>query len=217
MVSLGTRGLAAEGAVLWEADLTGLQPGPAPQFGASVEVKEQDGIKILSKENSETEFLFAKDVMIANPQMWGSYTFKIRFREQEKATVTLVIKSRGDRSDVDYMQYYVGIGQNSLGTLCHGMPKVVPGVAADDPRRGMSVTYEDLGANPLPVGEWITAEVTVGEELIHVSVDAGDGIERAADFTVFPGNGGISVLARSPVDISSVVVREAEAPVAKTP
>lgn len=217
LISTRTTGLAADGAVLWEADFSGLQPGPAPQFGASVEIREQDGAKTLCKQSNETEFLFGKSVLEAKPLTWGSYSFKVRYREQDQATFTFVIKIRAEPRDPEYLQYYVAIGEKGFALACHNLAKEAPGIAADDSRRKAMVSYEELGADPLMIGGWITAEVTVGDELIHVSVDAGDGIKRATDFKVFPGNGGVSVLTRSAVDIASAVVREADAPAPKNP
>ena len=59
--------------------------------------------------------------------------------------------------------------------------------------------------------------VFVGEEVIRVSLDAGDQVPRVAEFKVFPGSGGVSVLARSPIDIQSISVREAGEPIVAKP
>ncbi len=211
--------LLAEGdsPVLWETDFSQLEPGPAPDFGRGVTIREEAGVKILSKLDSDTDFLFAKDAQKPGSDGWIDYVFKVRYRETEKATLSLVVKARGRREGVPYIQYYVGIGQKGFGVLCHGIPKEGVDVAADDPRREASISYEDLGASVLPTGEWITAEVRVGEEAIRISVDAGDQLPRDAEFKVFPGTGSVSVLTRSPVDIQSASLREAGEAVVATP
>lgn len=206
-----------DGPVLWEADFSQLEPGPAPDLGKAVEIREESGVKFLSKLDSETEFLFLKDSQKSASDGWMDYVFKVRYRETANTTVSLVVKARGRRDAVPYLQYYVGIGQKGLGVLCHGIPKEGVDAAADDPRREANISYEDMGVSVLPTGEWITAEVWVGEEIIRISVDAGDQEKRTAEFKVFPGTGGVSVLTRSPIDVQSASVREAEGPVVATP
>ena len=207
-------GAVEDGPILWQQEIASHAPGAAPEIGKAVEVREEGGLKFLSKLDAGTEFLFANETQKAGSSAWIDYVVRLRYREPAGSAVTLVVKARGARGDVAYMQYYVTIRSNGISLLCHGMSAdQFPG----DPRREASVLFEDLGAPLLPVGEWITAEVSVGEELIRVSVDAGDQNPRVAEFKVFPGTGGTAVLSRVPIDIAEICVREAKEPVAAKP
>ncbi len=206
---------AEEGPVLWAVDFAQQASGEAPEFGRGLVVREEGGQKFLSKQNTETEFLFAKQAQRPGSANWIDYVFTVRFRETEKSTLTLVVKSRGTRGEIPYMQYYVGIRDKGFGLICHGCPK--ESTVAGDPRLQASVNFEDLGASVIPIGQWVTASVAVGDEVVKVEVDAGDGQERKAEFKVFPGGGGVAVLTRSPVDVLSASVKEAGAAVVAAP
>jgi len=201
--------------VLWAVDFAQQESGEAPEFGRGLVVREEGGQKFLSKQNADTEFLFARQIQQKGTTNWIDYVFTVRYRETEKATVALVVKSRGTRGEMPYQQYYVGIGDKGFGLICHGYPK--ENAVAGDPRLQASVSFEELGASVIPVGQWVTASVAVGDEVIKVSVDAGDGQERKAEFKVFPGAGGVAVLTRSSLDVLSASVKEAGAAVVATP
>lgn len=203
-----------DGPILWEEDISQHPPGAVPGIGKAIELREEGGLKFLSKLDAETEFLFAKEALKAGSSSWIDYVVRLRYREPASSAVTLVVKARGERGEVPYMQYYVTIRADGISLICHGMSAdQFPG----DPRREASVLFESIGATLLPVGEWITTEVSVGDELIRVSMDAGDQQPRVAEFKVFPGTGGTAVLSRVPIDIAEIRVREAKEPVAGKP
>lgn len=194
------------GVILWEGDFSQSPIGPATDFGPKLEIREENNLKVLSKLDSETEFLFAKNLKSSDGIAWQDYIFTVRYREPEKSTVALVVKANGERTETPYMQYYIGILPTGISLVCHGIPA---DTFADDPRRESLILFENIGASNLPAGEWITAKVAVGEEVIKVSVDAGDGQTREVEFKAFPGTGSVSILSRSPIDIESVSVRAA--------
>jgi hypothetical protein len=214
VIAPGSGVAGEEGSLLWEADFSRVETGPAPAFGTNVAIREENGIKVLSKVDSQTDFLLAKDLQkIPESSRWIDYVFKVRYRETEKSTLSLVVKARGSRPDVPYLHYYVRVGPDGISVLCHGLPKEASDAHKDDPRRTHRISYEEMGASVLPVGEWITAEVEVGDEVIRVSVDAGDHQPRNAEFKVFSGTGQVSLLARSPIDVQYASVRAASDPV----
>lgn len=206
---------AEEGAVLWEQDYSHLEPGPAPDFGKGLEIREENGMKFLSKLDSETQFLGTKESRGPATAAWIDYVYSVRFREPEKFTTTLLVKGTGERPEVPYLWYYVAVSSKGIGILCHGLPK--DDQYKDDPRRTAEVTFESMGASPLSLGEWVTVKVAVGNDVIKVKVEAEDQIPRAAEFKVFPGTGGVGIGARGPVDVLSANVREAGEPVVAKP
>lgn len=198
---------AGEGALLWEQDFTQHETGPTEDFGKNLEIREENGVKFLSKQDSEVQFMMDKESRSIAASTWIDYVYTVRFREPEKPTMSMVVKARGDRPEVPYLWYYVTVGPSGIGVLCHGIPK--DGQYQDDPRRKADVSYESMGASVLTPGEWITAKVAVGNEVIKVTVEAEDRQPRPAEFKVFPGSGGVSVGSRSPVDIAKATVHEA--------
>jgi len=197
----GNGGLMAEGSELWSENFQGYSLGPALDFGKGLEIREEGDLKFLSKLDSNTEFIFSQNIATASPEAWVDYMVTIRYREPEKSTATVVVKARGERGEMPYMQYYVGVRSTGFSIRCHGIP---PDQKQDDPRQAAEIKFEDIGVSPFAVGEWITVRVTVGNEVVRVSVDSPDQQVREAEFKVYPGSGGVSFLTRSPVDIASI-------------
>ncbi|CAN5393037.1 hypothetical protein BH09VER1_BH09VER1_08190 [soil metagenome] len=204
---------AANGDVLWEADFSSLEAGPS-DYGKNLVIRQEGDKKILSKQDSETQFIFQAETKKAGGAKWNNYVYRVCFRETDKSTASLVIKIGGERPEVAYMQYYVGFSQKTVGVTCHGLAK---DLLVGDPRRQAQMTFEELAQPPVTSGDWITAEVTVGEDVVKVSIDAGDQVIRVAEFKILPGSGSVALLARSPIDIASASVRDAGEIVLPTP
>jgi hypothetical protein len=204
----------AEGALLWEEDFSTQETGPASEFGKNLEIREENGLKFLSKPDSETQIFLSRGRRTSGAKDWIDYVYTVRYRELEKFTAILVVKTDGSRPEAPYLWYYVSVGSTGISLLCHGLPK---DGHENDPRRKALVTYESMGASVLSLGEWITVKVAVGNEVIKVTVDAGDQQPRSAEFKVFPGTGGVSFAARAPVDVAKASVHEAGEPVMATP
>jgi len=192
----------------WELDLSRSELGPSTDFGTGLEVREENGVRFLSKQDTATQFIFSKQTRGRETANWNNFIYRVKFRENEASTLSLVVKSGGTREAVGYMQYYISVGRAGFGLRCHGLAQDA-GVDEKDPRRESAVKYEEIGAAPIAPGSWVTAEVTVGEEVIKVSADAGDGVLRQAEFKAFAGSGGVQVLTRSPLDIAAASVRPA--------
>ncbi len=203
-----------EGGLLWEQDFSQLPAGPTEDFGKNLEIREENGVKFLSKQDYETRFIIEKKSRGAAASGWIDYVYTVRFREPEKSTATLVVKAAGERPEVPYLWYYVSVRPTGISISCHGIPD---DQVVGDPRRQSEVTFESMGAATLPPGEWITAKVAVGAEVIKVTVDAGDQQPRAAEFKVFPGTGGVDIASRSPLDVSAASVRESVQTITATP
>jgi hypothetical protein len=197
--------LHAEGALLWEVDFSDREVGPTSDFGKNLEIREENGLKFLSKQDHETQLFLDQGRRISGSKDWIDYVYTVRFRQSEKFTTILVVKAGGERPEVPYLWYYVTVSSSGIAILCHGLPK---GEHKDDPRRKADVSFESMGASTLSPGEWITARVEVGNEVIKVAVDAGDQQPRSAEFKVFPGTGGVFLAARAPVDVAKASVHE---------
>lgn len=197
---------------LWAWDLENQAVGAAPEFGEGLEIREENGRKILSKpERGQTFFLEPKSLP-SEAKDWRDIVFRVQYREPEKSELSLVVKSFGQRSEADYWWYYVAIGRDDITIYCHqlsGESLVDPA----DSRLRSTVTYEEMGGQPLTPGEWTTATVEVGDAVLKVSVDNGDGATRKAEFKVLPGTGRVSILSHKPVDIAAATVHQADAPV----
>lgn len=199
---------AAADDILWEMDLSRYNLGPVEEISQGVEIVEEGNERFLRKLDSETQFFFSKELKTPEFANWCDIVFRVRFREPAKSTFALVVKRGGQRNDVSYMQYYVGIQPDQVSLRCHGLPKELP-VEDSDPRVVSIVKYSELGLAPIEPGQWITAEATIGSDTIKISVDAGDGVARKVEFPTFAGTGSVTLLARSPVDIASASVRDA--------
>lgn len=215
LVLILTLGVLAGGRVwgaLWELDLSGREPGAAPEFGQDLEIREENGMRFLSKQDFETRFLFGNQMRPNETAAWNNLVFRVKYREQGTSTMSLVVKSRGLRANVPYMQYYISIRGDGIGVLCHGL---APDAEVDksDPRVTQTVRFSSLGLPELSLGEWITVEARVGDEVVQLRVDGGDGVTREVELPVFPGSGGVSLLSRSPIDVAEVKVEEAGADV----
>lgn len=204
-------GMRPAAGALWELDLSGRDLGAAPEFGQNLEIREEDGLRFLSKTDAATQFLFANQLP-SEASGWTNLLFRVKYREHEKPTLSLVVKARGLRGDVPYMQYYISIRGDGIGVLCHGMTED-GGVDKKDPRVNQLVKFSSLGLPDLPLGGWITAEARVGDEVVLVRVDAGDGVTREVELPVLTGTGGVSLLTRGPIDVAAVTVEEAGAEV----
>lgn len=195
-------------APLWVLDLGGQRVGPAPSFGERLEVREEDGQKILSKQNVETALFPVNIPSRQETKNWNDIIFRVRFREQERFGTMLVVKKEGDREGVDYMWYYILIDADKIGISCH-VPKDST-QDQSDPRVRSAVKFRDMGEGPLGLDEWITVEAMVGNDVIKVKVDNGDGGSRQAEFKTFPGAGGVMLYSNTIVDIASASATQSE-------
>lgn len=191
-----------DGAILAEAAIAEQPLGPTALFGKNLEIRAENGIKFLSKLDSESQ-LIVDDRKGIN---WIDYIYTVRYREPEKSTATFVVKARGLRPEAPYLWYYVMVTPGGISMMCHGIPK---DRLVEDPRLGGKVTYGELGAANFAPGEWVTVEISVGDEVIKVSVIAADEQVRKTEFKVLPGTGGVAIGARAPMDVASAVVRDA--------
>lgn len=195
--------------LMWQMDFQNFKEGLVPEIGPNMEIRTENGVKILTKTEDGAEF-FPQNILPDHATRdWNNIIFRVRFREIEKQYgITLVVKKSGVRGEVNFLWYYVTIRKGHIKVTCHGLS---PGTSMDpeDPRLKSSVKYGDIGEGSLVLGEWITAEVQVGEEVIIVSVTAEDGSIRKAEFKTLPGAGGVQILAHKPVDILFATVFDA--------
>lgn len=201
--------------LLWSLDLSGQPAGPAPEFGPGLEIREENGEKILAKVETGTQFFPINVPSGPETKAWTDIIFRVRFREQERFGTILVVRRGGEREGENYLWYYIGIRGDGIEVACHRLEN--SSVPEEDPRRKAVVRFADIGEASLGLGEWITAEAAVGDEIIRVSVDNGDGGARKAQFAVFPGTGSVQILALAPVDIASATVHQSETPITATP
>lgn len=204
--SLPTASAAAEGELLWESPIAEQPVGPTDLFGKDLEIREENGVKFLAKSDFVTGALI-DDRKGAN---WMDYVFTVKYRETEKSTVTFVLKARVERSEAPYLWYYIFVTPGGIAMHCHGIPK---DLLAGDPRLEGKVTFEEMGASNFSLGEWVTAEIAVGAEVLKVTVTPEDGQARRAEFKVLPGTGGVAVASRAPLEVASAIVRDAGNPV----
>lgn len=196
---------------LWKLDLEGQELGPAPAFGAGLEIREDGGRKILVKPEAGTQFF--PDNLPTGPEVagWNDIVCTLRFRESERFGTVLAVKVGGQRDNEQYLWYYIAIRADEIEVACHGLKD--SSLDPDDPRLKSSVKFEDIGEAPLGLGEWITVEASVGNEVIKVSVDNGDGGKRKGEFATLPGTGGVRLLALWPLEVASLEVRQSKEPI----
>lgn len=200
---------------LWKMQLENREAGDAPEFGEGLQIQVEDGKKMLSKTEERGLFFPANILSNQETASWNNIVFQVRYREHGSSGMRLAVKRHGLRSEADYLWYYVHIKQNAIEVSCHGLGAEAS-VDPADPRLWSSMKYEDLGEAPLVRGEWITAEVQVGDEVIKVSVSTEDGSTRKAEFKTLPGAGGVQMLAYAPTDVLSATVRDADSEVKNT-
>ncbi|MBE2203442.1 MAG: hypothetical protein IAE94_03740 [Chthoniobacterales bacterium] len=202
--------LASAEELLWELNLGDHAPGVAPELGENLEIREEDGLRMLSKPVQGTQF-FPKTILpVQEKAEWKDIVFRVRYRWPQKGDLWLVVKKDGQRGEVPYMQYYVGIHQDGITLQCHGIPVGEVSIDRDDPRVKSMVKFADIGANTLVGTEWTIAEVRVGQESLQVLVSTDDGETRKVEFKTLPGTGGVAILAISPVDVASASVHSAD-------
>lgn len=203
--------------VLWQENFSEVPLGPAIGQGPENIITEEGGLRFLSKKVSETEFYFIKLPGAVSPTSWTNILTKVRFRFMDKCTTTLAIKWGGERSDVAYGWYYVGLNEKQAGITCVNMPPDLATAYADDPRKLKTIAFNDTGFPDLPPGTWITASVSQGDEVVKLRLELEDGTSGEWEFKVFPGTGSPRLLLRSPTDIDEFIVEQLPNPVVSTP
>lgn len=199
---------------LWKLDLEGQQVGAAPTFGEGLEIREEEGRKMLVKIEGGTQFFPNNVPTAAETAGWNDIVYKVRFRESERFGMNLVVKASGQREGERYLWYYIAIQPDQIVVTCHGLKDSA--LEKNDPRLKSSVKFKDIGEAPLQLGDWITVEASVGNEVIKVSVDNGDGGNRKGEFATLPGAGGVKLLALGPVDVSTMEVQQSKEPVERS-
>ncbi len=201
---------SASASVLWEETFSEVPLGPAQDQTPENVIAEEGALRFLSKQDSQTEFYFAKLKGAISPETWIDTLTKVRFRFAEKCTTTIVVKSIGDRGDVPYGWYYVSIGSTGVGIECKNMSAEDAVTYASDPRTSQSVVFNDTSFGDLVAGTWITASVFSGQEVLKLRLQKEDGTIGEWEFKVFPGTGSSRLLLRSPTDIDEFVVEQVD-------
>lgn len=201
--------------LMWQMDFQNHEDGKAPELGANIEIRTENGIKMITKTERGTEFFPLNILPNHATRDWNNIIFQVRYREVEPYGITLVVKRSGIRSEADFLWYYVGIRKDQMDVTCHNLSPDAS-IDPEDPRLKSSVKYEEIGEAPLVTGEWITAEALVGEDVIKLSVTTEDGSVRKAEFKTLPGTGGVQILAHNPLDVLSATVHDAGVEVTAT-
>ncbi len=203
---------------MWEWDFQSHSVGPAPKEfgeGQALEICEEDGRKMLSLREYDPErrpFLLKGADLPSGAKDWNDIVYRVRYRELERSAFFLAVKSYGRRSEAGYLWYYLHLAHDGIDLRCHELSEEAS-ISPEDERLRSKVTYEAMGKAPPVLGEWTTATLEVGDEVLKVSLEQEDGSVRWGEFKTLPGTGGVLIVSHTPVDIASVTVHQADAPV----
>jgi len=203
------------GETLWSLDLSNHAEGPAPEIGKGLEVRVEDGMKMLHSPQSEKVHYVrfpSNFPPFSETRDWNDLIFQVRFRSDSATGLVLLMKKNGARNDVQYDWYYAQIFADGIQVRVHGLSKDAS-VNPEDPRVTNSIKFKDKGDPLLMRGKWVTVEAQIGEEVIKLTVTTEDGFTYAGEFPTFSGAGGVHLLALNPVDVAEISVRKADAPV----
>ncbi|MBE2203353.1 MAG: hypothetical protein IAE94_03290 [Chthoniobacterales bacterium] len=204
-------GLGRAESLLWAMDLKDQPLGPAPIIGENFEIREENGERFLAKVAEGTVFFPKTILSVQETQNWNDIIVRVRYREEERFGTALSVKRNGLRDGDNFIWYYVTVQADGITVSCHGLKDST--LPPTDPRLHSTVKFESIGAAALGLSEWLNVEARVGNEVIQVTVDNGDGAPRKAEFPTLPGAGGVQLLALYKGDFSSFSVHQSDTPI----